>query len=329
MNFCNMNICFFSTQHIGDVYFSQPFILNICKNNPEITFYYWSFLGHIFFENKINNLKYLENNLCIEYNNNLINGRPPEDLLNCDYLLKKLFIDNTSNTNFVFCYENINYIALNTHCSVMGSSDLCIIGLIEAFINNINIINNKFNLNINNLINTNDLLPDIKYDNINIDKFLKWKNDNVENNCIFFYNFKPRSLNYPININITIKNLATLFTNIIFIIPLFNEELHNLNNVKFCDKDFDCFYNTTCNNLLMIEKIQLFCKYIIIIPCGASWIFMNKNIDNYIDTKIYMLENDIFTKKLNNWYNYCKNNTVNIVNNINLNTLYLYIKSLE
>lgn len=50
-----MNICFFNVAHIGDNFFSQPFILNICKNNPEVTFYYWSLVGDIFFDNKDDN----------------------------------------------------------------------------------------------------------------------------------------------------------------------------------------------------------------------------------------------------------------------------------
>jgi hypothetical protein len=68
-----MNICFFNCNHIGDIFFAQPFILNICKNNPSVTFYYWFYIGHVFFENKCSNLKYLENNICREYKNKLVN----------------------------------------------------------------------------------------------------------------------------------------------------------------------------------------------------------------------------------------------------------------
>jgi hypothetical protein len=217
----------------------------------------------------------------------------------------------------------------------MGCSpDICVTSGIQSYINNINILNNKFNLNINNLNKTNDFLADItNYNipnyNIDIDKFLKWNYNNSNKNYIFFYNFKTRSINYHIDIAKLIRHLSLLFTNLIFIVPVFHKELENLNNVKFCDTDFDCFYDRTCLNLLMIEKIQLFCKSIIILPTGASWMFMNNNIKNYIDKKIYMLENEDYTNRLNNWYNFCSNNNNNIVSNLKLDNLFDICKNLD
>ena len=323
-----MNICFFNVVHIGDIFFSQPFILNICKNNPEVTFYYWSLVGDIFFENRSSNLKYLEHNICREYKNKFFNGYPPEYNIIGDETLIRLFTNPNNNEHFIFSYKNINYIAFNTHCTAMGCSpDICVISAIKSYKNNINILNNKFNLNINNLNKTNEFLPDITNYNINIDKFLKWNHNNLNKNFIFFYNFKARSLEYHIDVAKVIRQLSLLFTNLIFIVPVFDKELENLNNVKFCDTDFDCFYDRSCLNLLMIEKIQLFCKSIIILPTGASWMFMNNNIKNYIDKKIYMLENEDYTNRLNNWYNFCSNN--NIVSNLKLDNLFDICKNLD
>ena len=333
-----MNICFFNCNHIGDIFFAQPFILSICKNNPSVTFYYWFYVGHVFFENKCSNLKYLENNICREYKNKLVNGYPPEVQTNNDKRLEQLFKSLAADyryPHFIFSYKSIDYIALNVHCISMGCSrDLCINSAIKSYINSINILNNKYGLNINNLNKTNDFLPDITNTNINIDKFLKWHTSNSNKNYIFFYNFKTRSLDY-FNTSEIIRQLSLLFTNLIFIVPVLDTELENLNNVKSCDTDFDCFYDSTCLNLLMIEKIQLFCKSIIIIPTGASWMFMNNNIKNYIDKNIYILENEKYANLLNEWYNFCNSNNTNIctnnkiVNNLNLDNLFDLCKNLN
>ena len=74
-----MKICFYNTNHIGDIYFSSFFINQICKKNPTINFYYYSIHSDIFFKN-IENLKKITeiNNV---YTGELKNGNPPEDLI--------------------------------------------------------------------------------------------------------------------------------------------------------------------------------------------------------------------------------------------------------
>lgn len=310
-----MNICFFSTQHFGDIYFSQPYIFQICENNPEITFYYWCFLGHSVLQNKKNNLKYIEDNLNIEYNGELINGSPPEDRLLCDQALKHLFILNTSNTNFIFEYNNKKYIAINTHCSVLHSSDICSTGLTNGFNNVINIVNKTHNLNII-FTPPKNIMPSINNEDIHIDKFMKWHTNMKDKRYVFIFNFKPRSLQINYNYNDIVKNLALIFPNITFIVSCFDSTLSYLKNVKFCDKDFDCKYNVTCTNLLMIEQIQRFCKLIFVIPSGSAWVFFNDDIDNYIDNKIFMINHEGYTNRLNTWYKEYKKDNINILNNI-------------
>jgi len=325
-----MNICFFTITHFGDVFFSQPFILNICKNNPNLQFYYWCFLGHFLFENYVNNLKYIENDIVTEYNNNYINGNEPDNLIKCDESLKKMFIINGNTNFFYFEHNNKKYIALNTHCAILNTVDMYPDGLINGYINVINNIKNTFGLNIINYIEDGNLLPIIKNSNYNINKFLLWHNNNNNNNnkYVFFYNFRPRSITYFMNCNPIIKYLSIQFPDLFFIVPVFDNELDNIQNIKFCDKDFDCIYDTRCSNLLMIEKIQLFCKSIFIIPCGASWMFMNNEIENYIDKKIFMIEFEFYSNKLNKWYNYCRKNNDTIVDNININNIEPTIREL-
>jgi hypothetical protein len=320
-----MNICFFNTQHFGDVFSFQPFILQICKNNPEINFYYWFILGHILYENKVNNLFYIENNIIPTYNNKIINGYPPENVLTCDENIKKMFIGNASNTNFIFEYNNNKYIGINVWCHVLKCPDFCFRELQYGFNNIINIVNTEHKLNINISNENNNILPTIK-NNVNINKFLEWEKINNDKTYIFFYNFKPRSLT-ALNYNSYIKNLAIIFHNIIFIVPVFDESLINLENIKYCDKDFDCEYDTRCTNLLMIEKIQQFCKLIFIIPSGSSWLFLNDDVEKYDNNVIYLVEHHYYKNKLNNWYNIYTNNKNELINNIDINNITSLIQS--
>jgi hypothetical protein len=318
-----MNICFFSVNHFGDNYFSQPFILNICKNNPGLSFKYWFFLGHFVFDNMVSNLHFLEYNTEVKYNQPLLYNSPPEDVINTDIYLKTLFIQNAATPFFTFSYNNTEYIAFNIWCASFGCDDICVKEMKTCFQNRIEQINIQFGLHIKNEIHNDSLLPILKSD-VSIEPFLLWKHNQNHYNqkYIFIYNFKPRSFPIHYNINDIIHSLCIKFPNIIFIIPNYSQELSDLSNIKFCDSDFNCIPEPSCKNLFILEKIQRYCSLVFVIPSGSSWMFFNSDL--YIENKqnIFMIENENYSNKLNNWYHFCKNNNnENIIHNISINNM--------
>lgn len=322
-----MNICFFSVQHFGDNFFAQPFILNICKNNPELYFSYWFFLGHFCFDNMVSNLHFLESNVEVKYNQQLIDGSHPEDIMNGDLSLKRLFIQNDKTPFFTFYYNNIKYIAFNIWCASFGCDDICVNEIKIGFQNRIEQINISFGLSIKSEIDKYSLLPTLK--KVSIEPFLLWKQNHYNQKYIFIYNFKPRSITMHYNINYIIHNLCIKFPNIIFIVPNYTQELSNLSNIKFCDNDFNCIAEPSCKNLFILEKIQRYCSLVFTIPSGSSWMFFNSDL--YIENKqnIFIIENEVYSKKLNNWYHFCKNNNnENIIHNISsINNMEEYIRN--
>jgi len=322
-----MNICFFSVQHFGDNFFAQPFILNICKNNPEVAFHYWFFIGHFCFDNMVPNLQFLESNIQVQYQQPLMNGSPPEDIMNGDLSLKSLFIQNDKTPFFTFYYNNNEYIAFNIWCISFGCEDICVEEMKKGFQNRIEQINIQFGLSIRNEMENVSLLPIIK--EVLIEPFLKWKQNNHFNQkYIFIYNFKPRSVIIDYNINTVIYYLCIQFPDIIFIVPNYSLELSNLPNIVFCDTNFECIIEPSCKNLFIIEKIQRICSLIFTLPSGSAWMFFNQRLYNNNNQNIFMLEHEVHTNKINNWYRFCKkDNNENVIHNISINNMEACIRN--
>jgi hypothetical protein len=320
-----MNICFFSVQHFGDNFFAQPFIRNICKNNPELSFNYWFFLGHFMFDNMENNLCALETVSSFDYISTLINGNPPEDIISTDQHLKNLFISNEKTPYFVFSYNSSQYIAFNIWCSSLNSLDIDVHSYINGIINNITNINNHFNMHIqyDHTTTIENLIP--KINECDISLFNKFYNENVGKKYVFMYNYKPRSLHYPIQIDTVIVDLAIRYPHIIFIVPIYKSGYENIVNIKCCDRDFGCCVDISCKNLAMLSQIITFCNIVITLPSGSTWTFFNDKMN--IQT-FYILEWPEYAYKLNNWYKLAYNLQTNILQNIQTSDIEKLIKNI-
>jgi hypothetical protein len=315
-------ICFFLPKHFGDNFFAQPFVLNICRNNPDVQFKYWSVIGNFIYDDMINNLTCIEKIHTYNYVGELANGSMPEYQLICDQALMNMFLINSHTSHFTFEYDNVEYIAFNLWGHILGCADVCIHGLKGAFQKGITNINNHYNLNIKYNASDNNLMPILK--DVSIDKFLLWKNDNSDKKYVFIYNYLSRSVFNDVDINLFIKHCSFFFPNVIFIVPSFVDELSTLNNVKFCDKDFDCIVDRSCINLVMIEKIQTYCKVIFTFTSGSNWLFINNKLIYSSDIpKIYIINNESYSTKLNEWYNVCRNSNDTVINSIdNINSVF-------
>lgn len=320
-----MQICFFSVQHFGDNFLSQPFIRNICKHNPNMLFKYWFFLGHFMFDNMENNLTSLENIPNFSYTSTLINGNPPEDIIATDQTLKNLFINNEKTPYFMFSYNGSSYIAVNIWCSSYNLLDVDFYNYSEGFYNNINNINTAFKMNItyDSAINIENNIP--KINNCDISIFTNFYNSNADKKYIFFYNFKPRSLHYPIPLDDIICSLAMKYPHIIFIVPIYKPEYENIVNIKCCDKDFGCFVDISCKNLAMLSSIITFCNIVITLPSGSTWTFFNDKMNTQT---FYILEWPEYACKINTWYKIAYNVHTDILQNIQCNDIEKLIENI-
>jgi len=325
------NILFCSKAHFGDNFFSQPFVKHICDCNPNVTFYYYLILGHSFFEN-IPNLVNLESEFVDKYNIKLESGNPPEDLINDkDFFFNLIKEENGDLIEFE--YKNKQMITFNIWCSFLNDAkDVEVISLNRGFIRKINILNNRYNLNLNYGINNIELLPTIlKKPDIN--SFLEWKSTISENTpLIFAFNYIPRC-SEKIDINSILCKLSCEYPEVIFIVPNYYYLFDNISNIKCCDRDFNFIETRSCINLIQIEKILSSCKIIISLISGSNWIFFNRNFVNY-ETRpnIFFLHNsNNYTKYsglMNHWYNTATLTNDEIIKNTNVNDIFLEIKSI-
>jgi hypothetical protein len=314
-----MYVCFYSTNHLGDILLSNPFIKKICESNPLEQFYQWSLYGNelVSGPENLHYLKVLSND---NYNvTHFTSGLAPEDFTENDYL-KQLFIKNHHTSIFYFKYEERDYIGLNTWCIPLGcNEDVNHLQLVNGYDAKIKEINQKYamNLKIDNY-NTWDLMPSLK--DAPITKFIQWKNNiSKDTPLIFIYNYVPRLIHLHFNINVFIKHICNLYHNSIIIVPMYHELLKDIPNIKFCDKDFDCQHVISGTNVLMLNKINYNCDAIISLPTGAAWSWFNTNFKDK-RPKIYMIQDSNYVNKLNIWYEYATKEK-NIVSTLYLNQL--------
>jgi hypothetical protein len=327
-----MKLCFFNLFHIGDILFTMPFIQYICETNKNITFYYFFYYGDSLLTN-INNLKRISQ-ITNKYNSTVINNNYENYIEKDNELINKLY--NTEQ-NFIFNYNNDDYIGFNCWCNSLGSLDCDIKSLNNIFFKKIIDIINKYGISICiPIINNINLLPKLPY--ITNSKFKKWYDElKIHNNdvkLIYIYNYQPRSVIFLANMNLLVKYFADKYKDnkqLLFIVSKYHNIFNNTNNIISCDILFDAIERPDCYNLLINEYISNYCNIIITVPCGGSWLFFNNTLPEQTSKK-YMLtlnnSNSIYVEKLNNSYKYATNNTNNIINNISILEIDILINNL-
>jgi len=294
-----MQICFYNVNHIGDIYFSSLFINLICKQNPDIKFLYYFINGDIFFKNipNINRINPIENS----YNNTLVNGSPPEDLLNKD-LLSLLLNNKMEKIGVKILNINMeNILFVNSWCKseYFQDDDFEIYGALKSYKNLINYMNSNYNFNLNFIIeNGEEILDNIynyHYDSVSTTIELDYKK------TIFIFNYKPRSITFNINLlNNLITNLS-IDNNII--LSCYDKKFSNNKNIKFIDNDFNIYPEPNCENLLKLWEIAAKCEKIIILPSGSTWTFFHK-LDILRNNQLFIFNDTIYQKNLNDIINF-------------------------
>jgi hypothetical protein len=265
--------------------------------NKDKQFYYYFIIGDIFFES-IDNIKRLgkiENN----YFSNLINGYPPENLVNNEIL--QILINNNMQAEGarIIKVNNEEILFINTWCAsnyiYHRGSDFDINAAICPYKNLIEKINNDYNLNIIfKLDEPKELINDKNYYN---QLFLE-KYSNIDlNDNVFIFNYIPRSLNF--NINILNNYVIELSKTTKIILACYNSIFDNNENIKFIDKDYNIITNTSCSNLIEIWEIAIKCNKIIILATGSSWSFFHK-LNEIKENQIYLFDGNQYIDRLNN-----------------------------
>ena len=304
-----MEICFYNMNHIGDIYFSYLFINIICKMNLNTKFLYYFINGDIFFKDITN----IERITPIEdkYANELINGNPPEDLLD-NNILKVLISNNMQSIDYkIIEYNAKKILFINTWCNskTLIHIDYDIQSAFNVYQNLINNLNSNYNLNLNYTINNyTDLLTNInKYEPSNqlyIDKNLQ--------ETIFIFNFKPRSLNY--NMNILNYHISELSKSNKIILSRYQQLFENYENIEFADKNYNIYPNPNCKNLIDLWEIASKCKKIILVPSGSCWTFLHKLL-LLNKNQLYMFNSIEYCNRLNNNINLLLGENRNLINN--------------
>lgn len=306
-----MYICFYNMFHIGDVYFMSLFLNIICKQNKNIDFFYYTINGDIFFKH-ITNLHRLSPN-DNNYSSNLVNGQPPEQLLN-----KSIFnvLINFSSVSYkILKYNNDNILFVNTWCKALPLKydEFDIDSAIKSFKDLILKINENFNYSLKFDINNpcDDILNN--YNKINISIEYNKDIQDINNNTIFIFNYIPRSISY--NMNILNNYISYLSMNNNVILASYNNIFQGNKNIKFIDKDYGIIPEPSCQNLLTIWNIAVKCKKIIILPSGGSWTFLHQ-LENIKKDQIYMFNNKHYEVVLNNYINTLTGEKKDIINSI-------------
>ncbi len=303
-----MDICFYNMNHIGDVYFMSLFVNIICQQNKDIKFLYYTINGDIFFEN-IANLSRIHPNDNF-YSNQLINGEPPENLLN-NNIITLLSENKMERVGMrVLNYNNNNILFVNTWCisNILNHDEFNINSAIICYKHLISIINDNFKYSLNFLINNPDELIKNNYNLVdNVNK----NNEQFEYNTTFIFNYCPRSLSFNMEIlNNYIRNLSI---NNKIILSSYNHLFECNENVKFIDKDYGITPIPSCKNLLDIWDIAIKCKKIIILPTGASWTFLHK-LKEIKNDQIYIFNDTNYHNILNDFINTLTGENKNLIN---------------
>jgi len=285
--------------------------------NNDIKFYYYSIIGDYFFE-KIQNIERIdkiENN----YSDTLMNGNPPEELL--DNSILKILLSNVMEREGAKYIEinNEKILFVNTWCKscFLNHEDFHMTSAIYSYINLIKILNSNFNLTLTFYQNNNSFIDLVKsstfIEQTPNELLYKERVTNIDSSTIFIFNYCPRSVDFNMyEYNKFILNLSK--TNKIMLSCYSNVFKDNV-NIKFIDKDYNINFLPNCKNLIDLWEIAIKCNKIILIESGSSWTFLHK-INEIKPNQIFMYNNNYYCQRLNDTINVLSDNKFNLIGRV-------------
>lgn len=297
-----MKICFYNLAHIGDVYLMSILMNIICKSNKNTQFYYYTILGDTFFKH-LKNIKRI--NEYEEYNNILVDGSPPENLLKKNYLINQYLYTSFDNVirdiDGDFSEKNSEFVLINTHCSIVGHNDFDVIDMVEKWKDKINYLNTKYRFNLEFIPNPEDMIIPFgtNENNIKLESIVYKKK-------FFIYNYCPRSfgeflIEYKTNFNNYVLNILQQNKDTIFIFATYDKLFDIDKNIIFCDRDLNIKPERSCINLETTWNLAKTCDLILLTVSGSSWTFLTDETVTFKNIYLFTYPNfEGYLKKLNN-----------------------------
>lgn len=298
-----MQVCFFNLAHIGDIYIFASFLRHLCNLNKNVKFLYYTIYGDIFFQG-INNL-YKITQTTTSYSSDLVNGFPPEELLNIDFVrFIKSHIDDKKTCYKVINCNNTPILFINTWILPLSEylkKDTLDFDyphyntLWELLINK---INKEFNLNLYyKLENKLDLIiNNFREDLVELPSHICINYEKLSD-TVFIFNFMPRSVTFNMNyFHNWIKRFSIVNK---IMLACYHDDFKNNPNITFFDREYDTKPAPDCSNLIKLWKIAKLCKKIVVVPSGSSWTFLHE-MDELLNNKLYIISYGNYSELLNN-----------------------------
>jgi len=310
-----LKIIFVNMCNVGDIFFAQPFVKNIIENNgDQFEYYIMSRFNYFIYQSILSNINIIVNHdqFLKENNINLLTS----DLHKYDYYFFKeqniLFI-NTWIGNYIYVHCERKEHFLKYYKESMVECDP--VSYIKSYQIMLNLIFEKENIKIN--YNNDPLLVVPTFPpNLDISKFLNFKNNNSGKKIVFFNNWYPGSgqLLSIQNNNADRIRIIDYFIkkNYIVLLPEYDHDLqvykieNNITDMYFAPLIFDMAINTSSYEVYLYAKIAHNCDLALYFDSGRNFIYVNQEfIDEYKNninrnTKVHFAISDLYFKPLSN-----------------------------
>jgi len=316
-----LKIVFYNNAHIGDIFFSQPYVKNIINSNGDkFDYYIYCECNYFIFTNLFSNIKKIKEHPEIYNIIQSYNFHPGEKLYYYDRDNNVLLL-GTWYANF----KRLTDVSPPLNCDLIAYNDFYKLVIQK--------VNAEYNICVNFNISSIPIFPE--FPNINIQKFLDYKKIQNDKNIqiVFYYNVLAcSSQRFPVNnheqhLHIIIELLKK--ENIVLFLPYKIENIvnyineNNITNIIFVD---DMFYLSStdedCSNIYYYSKIALHCEVSFYFDTGRCFLYVNNEFieNNILGCKRYHVSNDsyyydMFNKYFDNSYSsfVCCNNHIDII----------------
>jgi hypothetical protein len=283
-----MNIHLYNLFHIGDLFFNQSIVKNICKSNPKHKFTMYCLYNFGIFSDIPNlEVKHATSHPQFE----LLQKNHPfmrigEDTLIINLWIAALFMNASSG----YQQDQIECQLYNYQCALYN-----VFRSINYFL--------KTDLLLTHL-SKNELLPVLP--SVPMESFSEWYNTMNNKQLVFYYNYLPKS-GQPIpftNHDEILMKLATMFSDTLFLVPLIGPELkymivtNCLTNIVCCKETFGYAQTESGTHLIQLAKVAEQCNYSIHFDIGACMYYLNSNIYNSKHTVLHIGVNTGYYDKI-------------------------------
>ena len=292
-----MRILFYNNASIGDLFMQQQIIRQVIKCNPDENIQFYGRSNHFI-------LNDVSDNLLISL------PRDFKTVLECyPFSLIHKFDENTFMFNtWIWPLGDECLPRIRIECDPYLIQEAFCIGL-EKYMGRLN------NIRINyTKLSRYELLPSIPP--TNIDKFREWRNSIKDRKILFYYNFIPRSLNYPDfpleNYNMEkqhieiIEHISRLNPTLLIVVPAMTP--HTNTNLILCSRFFDTTEIASSENLYKIGAAAALCDYSVHYETGGCFTFFNRDF-SLSNTKILHIAVTPFF--INTFKNYLEQSNIN------------------